>query len=198
MASNPTRSPTRSELVARLKLQPHPEGGFYYETFRDASVHLSKSLLPPHYKVDRPVSTCIYFLLPSGCVSHLHRIPSAETWHFYFGEELTVIELNENDGSVKLTCLGPDPLAENQVMQYTVPPNVWFGAYPTSDIDVDVSSEMGAVKRESRDPEKHFSLVGCTCAPAFQFVDFELAKRSELVRRFPKHEALISMLTFPE
>ncbi|KAL2229165.1 uncharacterized protein LOC105161942 [Sesamum indicum] len=191
-----SRTPTKSEIVAKLNLKPHPEGGFYCETFRDNTIVLSKSHLPPQYKVDRPVSTSIYFLLPSGSVSHLHRIPCAETWHFYLGEPITVIELNENDGSIKLTCLGSDLLAENQVVQHIVPPNVWFGAFPTKDIEV--SSDLIAVRKASRDPEEHFSLVGCTCAPAFQFDDFELAKRSELISSFPKYESLISELTFPE
>ncbi|KAK6126750.1 hypothetical protein DH2020_039495 [Rehmannia glutinosa] len=191
-----SRTATKSEIVEKLNLKPHPEGGFYSETFRDTSIVLSKSYLPSQYKVDRPVSTSIYFLLPSGSVSHLHRIPCAETWHFYLGEPLTVLELNEDDGSVKLTCIGPDPLAENQVVQHVVPPNVWFGAFPSKDIDI--SSDGLAVKRAERDPEEHFSLVGCTCAPAFQFDDFELAKRSELISRFPKYESLVSMLTFDD
>ncbi|PIN00744.1 hypothetical protein CDL12_26751 [Handroanthus impetiginosus] len=186
---------TTSEIVAKLNLKPHPEGGFYSETFRDTSIILSKSHLPPQYKVDRPISTCIYFLVPSGSVSHLHRIPCAETWHFYLGEPLTVLELKESDGSAKFTCLGPDPLAENQVVQYTVPPNIWFGAFPTKDIDI----SSGVVSAKSpRNPEEHFSLVGCTCAPAFQFDDFELAKSLDLLPRFPKYESLVSMLTFPD
>lgn len=109
---------------------------------------------------------------------------------------MKVVELNDNDGSVTLTCLGPDPLADDQVMQYVVPPNVWFGAFPTK--DVDVSSDFMAVKRASRDPEEHYSLVGCICAPAFQFDDFEMAKRSELISRMPGYSSLISMLTFPD
>ncbi|CAI9100759.1 OLC1v1037926C1 [Oldenlandia corymbosa var. corymbosa] len=186
---------TTSKIVAKLDLKPHPEGGFYSETLRDNSVILSKSQLPPQYKVDRPISTCIYFLLPTGSVSHLHRIPCAETWHFYAGEPLSVVELNE-DGSVKITCLGPDPVADNQQVQYTVPPNVWFGSFPTYDIDI--SSDIKAVKKPARNGENHFSLVGCTCAPGFQFEDFELAKRSELISRFPAYESLITLLTFPE
>lgn len=106
-----------------------------------------------------------------------------------------VIELNEEDGHVKFTCLGPDLLDENQHLQYTVPPNVWFGSFPTKDISV--SSEKSFVKAPPRDGEKHYSLVGCTCAPAFQFDDFELAKRSYLVERFPDYESLITELTFP-
>ncbi|XP_052200376.1 uncharacterized protein LOC127806865 isoform X2 [Diospyros lotus] len=147
-------------------------------------------------KVGRPISTSIYFLLPSGSVSHLHRIPCAETWHFYMGEPITVVEMNDKDGSVKLTCLGPDPIGANQQLQYTVPPNVWFGAYPT--LDMDISAESVARKNAPRDAENHFSLVGCTCAPAFQFEDFELAQRSELISSFPKYGSLVNLLTFAE
>ncbi|KAL6974625.1 hypothetical protein U1Q18_028809 [Sarracenia purpurea var. burkii] len=189
-------SASASQIVAKLNLKPHPEGGFYSETLRDTSVILSKSQLPSQYKVDRPISTSIYFLLPSGSVSHLHRIPCAETWHFYMGEPLTVLEMNDKDGSVKLTCLGPNPIGNNQHLQYTVPPNVWFGSYPTRDIDI--STENGAVKTAPRDGENHFSLVGCTCAPAFQFEDFELARRSELIALFPKYQSLVTLLTFAE
>ncbi|GMH03556.1 hypothetical protein Nepgr_005395 [Nepenthes gracilis] len=179
------------EIVKKLNLKPHIEGGFFNETFRDNSVFLSKSQLPPQYKVDRPVSTCIYFLLPSGSVSRLHRIPSAETWHFYLGEPITIVELDERDGRVKFTCLGPN-LIENQQLQYTVSPNVWFGSFPTN--DVIISPEGVAAKAAPRDGETHYSLVGCTCAPAFQFEDFELAKLSELVSQFPNYESLICLL----
>ncbi|CAL0325493.1 unnamed protein product [Lupinus luteus] len=185
-----------SEIAAKLNLQPHPEGGFYTETFRDHSVNLSKSHLPPEYKVDRPVSTSIYFLLPSGSLSRLHRIPSAEVWHHYIGDPITIVELNEKDGSVKLTRLGSN-FSENEIPQYTVPPNVWFGSFPTHDFRL--SSEGSSfLKAAPRDRESHYSLVGCTCAPAFQFEDFELAKPSYLIPRFPHLQSLITALTFPE
>ncbi|KAF8027929.1 hypothetical protein BT93_E0761 [Corymbia citriodora subsp. variegata] len=189
-------SATTSRIVEKLKLTPHPEGGFYAETFRDTSVLLSRSQLPPHYKVDRPVSTSIYFLLPAGSVSHLHRIPCAETWHFYLGEPLTVLELNDKDGSIKLTCIGSDLVGDNQQPQYTVPPNVWFASFPTKDYTITPDGSM--LKAAPRDAEKHHSLVGCTCAPAFQFQDFELAKRSEFLSRFPSLEPILSILTLPD
>lgn len=113
------------------------------------------------------------------------------TQHVFF----QIFELNDKDGKIKLTCLGND-LGNNQQPQYTVPPNVWFGSFPTNDFHI---SPDGAVSKvESRDAESHYSLVGCTCAPAFQFEDFELAKRSDLVSSFPNHAPLISLLTFPE
>ncbi|PWA75448.1 hypothetical protein CTI12_AA242430 [Artemisia annua] len=187
---------TASEVASKLNLKPHPEGGFFSETFRDTSITLTTSQLPPpHYKVDRPISTAIYFLLPSGSVSHLHRIPSSETWHFYLGEPLTILELDEKDGSVKLTCIGQN-IIENQLLQYTTPPNVWFGAFPTNDYDI--SADYKVLKKAPRDAETHFSLVGCTVAPAFQFEDFVLAKRSDLLSRFPAHESLISLITFED
>lgn len=107
-----------------------------------------------------------------------------------------VVELNEEDGKFKLTRLGSDLIGDDQQPQYTVPPNVWFGAFPTNDLSV--SADGTLLKAPPRDGEGHYSLVGCTCAPAFQFEDFELAKRSELVSRFPDSEPLISFLTLPE
>lgn len=185
-----------SEVAAMFNLKPHPEGGFYSETFRDPSITLSKSQLPPQYKVDRPISTCIYFLLPSGYVSRLHRIPCAETWHFYKGDPLTVFELT-NTGEVKQTILGSD-IAAGQKVQYTVPPYVWFGSYPTMDLQTSSSDGKSLVKAPTRDSESHYSLVGCTCAPAFQFEDFELAKRAEMIEFAKGAEAFISYLTYPE
>lgn len=107
-----------------------------------------------------------------------------------------MVELNDTDGKIKLTCLGPDLVGENQQPQYTVPPNVWFGSFPTNDVSISPDGIMQKVK--PRDSEGNYSLVGCTCAPAFHFEDFELAKRTELVSHFPEHEALISLLTFPD
>ncbi|XP_010247304.1 PREDICTED: uncharacterized protein LOC104590368 [Nelumbo nucifera] len=184
-----------TEVAAILKLKPHPDGGFYSETLRDSSVIVPKSQLPPRYKVERPVSTSVYFLLPSGSVACFHRIPCAETFHFYMGEPLTVVELKD-DGTVKMTNLGND-LESGQRPQYTVPPDVWFGSYPTRDI---VISEDGnsLVKAPTRDAESHYSLLGVTCAPAFQFEDSEVAKRSELVARFLSKEHLICYLTYPD
>ncbi|GJV92515.1 hypothetical protein Tco_1540328 [Tanacetum coccineum] len=107
----------------------------------------------------------------------------------------TILELDEKDESVKLTCIGQD-ITENQLLQYTRPPNVWFGAFPTHDYDI--STDYKVLKRAPRDAETHFSLVGCTVAPVFQFKDFVLVKRSDLLSRFHAHESLISLITFEE
>lgn len=147
-------------------------------------------------KVDRPISTAILFLLPSGNVSHLHRIPCSLTWHFHLGEPLTVFELDPN-GVIKQTVLGSD-LRAGQTLQYTVPPFVWFGSYPTRDIESFSNDGSLLVKAQPRDPETHYSLVGCTCAPAFQFEDFEMAKRSELLSINSAPKPFIEYLTFSD
>ncbi|KAI3410858.1 Cupin_5 domain-containing protein [Psidium guajava] len=190
-------SPTCSEIISRLNLGGHPDGGHYLQTLRDSSIVLSKSHLPSRYKVDRPVSSSIYFLLPSGSVSLLHRVPCAETFHFYLGEPLTVFDLNE-DGNFKLTCVGSDLLGENQQLQYTVPPYVWFCAFPTNDYTISTDGAVKVHKAEPRDAENHYSLLGVTCAPAFEFKDSEVAKRAEFVSLFPHLEPLISLLTLPD
>eukprot|EP00252_Welwitschia_mirabilis_P017101 TRINITY_DN3799_c0_g1_i1.p1 TRINITY_DN3799_c0_g1~~TRINITY_DN3799_c0_g1_i1.p1 ORF type:complete len:119 (+),score=20.63 TRINITY_DN3799_c0_g1_i1:118-474(+) len=99
----------------------------------------------------------------------------------------------DNHGNMKQTVLGPD-LAAGQVLQYTVPPYVWFGSYPTKDVEGVSSDGNLLLKAPSRDPEMHFSLVGCTCAPAFQFEDFEMAS-SELKSTYPNLKPFIEYLT---
>lgn len=103
--------------------------------------------------------------------------------------------MNEEDGSVKLTTLGQDIIGENQLLQYTVPPNVWFGAFPAKDVYITTNSN--AVKNPPRGSEINYSLVGCTCAPAFEFADFELAKFPDLASKFPDYKSLLQLLSYP-
>ncbi|KAI4380812.1 hypothetical protein MLD38_006958 [Melastoma candidum] len=136
--------PTKTQIVERLNLKPHETcNGYFAETFRDTSIVLPRSHLPPNCKVDHHVSTCIYFLLPSGHLSYFHRTTCAQTFHFYLGEPLTVVELNEKDGTFKVTCVGPDVITRDHRLQHTVPPNVWFGSIPTKDY---IISSDGVVK----------------------------------------------------
>jgi predicted cupin superfamily sugar epimerase len=94
----------QKDIVKTLNLIPHPEGGFYRETYR--SEH----------------STAIYYLLEEGQQSSLHRIKSDEMWHFYSGDSIAIVEITE-EGSVKETIL------DKTNLQYVVPANRWFGAY---------------------------------------------------------------------
>jgi predicted cupin superfamily sugar epimerase len=161
-----------ADLVKALGLLPHPEGGWFRETYRAAET-VGGSALPRRFGGDRSVSTAIYFLLESGQCSHLHRIRSDEVWHFYAGDPLIVVEIDPA-GRLKTTRLGGG-FAAGGVYQHVVPAGVWFGAAP---------AENG-----------RFALVGCTVAPGFDFADFELAERAALLAEYPVHRDWIERLT---
>jgi hypothetical protein len=160
--------------IAHLQLQSHPEGGYYRRSYT-APEELAREALPERFAGARPVSTAIHFLLPEGEVSALHRLRSDELWHFYAGDPLRVHMLHP-DGRHESFVLGPEP-DKGMVFQAAVPHGVWFGA------------EL------ADSPERGFALVGNTVAPGFDFADFELAERDELVARYPEHRALIRRLT---
>lgn len=157
---------TVEDLKARFALAPHPEGGFYGETYRaDSNVKASYGT--------RSASTAIFFLITPGSVSRLHKIAADECWHFYLGGSMTVLEITE-DGTLTKTILGQDVLGGEKV-QHVVKGGTWFGCFPNEGTE--------------------YSFVGCTVAPGFDFSDFELASRSSLCKEFPQHKEEISMLT---
>ena len=163
---------TAQEYVRRLNLQPHPEGGFFAETYRAAEM-IDARALPNRFGGARAFSTAIYFLLESHHVSALHRIQADEVWHFYAGGSLEVFVINP-DATLTVIRLGSD-LEQGEVFQAIVPAGCWFGSRPA--------------------PGSDFSLVGCTVAPGFDFADFEMANRTELLARFPQHADVIGLLT---
>lgn len=111
--------PTPEDLIAALKLAPHPEGGWFRETFRDQPGHQG-----------RPHSTAILFLLKSGEVSHWHRVDVVEVWHWYSGAPL-LLKIADDAGRRELT-LGPDVLA-GQHPQAMVPAGTWQSAQSLGD-----------------------------------------------------------------
>jgi predicted cupin superfamily sugar epimerase len=114
------QAPTAADIIARLELKPHPEGGHFRETFRD-----------PRLDADgRSVSTAIYFLLARGERSHWHRIDAVEVWHYYAGSALT-LEIADGDGR-RVVALGPD-LAAGEIPQAVVPAQAWQAAESTGD-----------------------------------------------------------------
>lgn len=163
---------TAEHYIHHLNLQPHPEGGYYKEVYRSA-LNLSSHALPPEFGGERQVCTSIYFLIEKQNFSAFHRIKSDETWHFYDGQALEVIELAE-DGSLKKTAIGRD-LPAGEQLQYTVKAQTWFASRVKAGGD--------------------YSLVGCTVSPGFDFEDFEMAKRSSLLEKYPQHKNEIIALT---
>lgn len=160
--------------IRALGLRPHPEGGYFAETYRSAE-SVPRAALPERYDGDRPFSTAIHFLLSADQVSMFHRLRSDEIWHFHAGSA-AVVHVIEPDGTLVQHRLGPEP-GNGDRFQVVVPAGRWFGA------TVD-------------DPES-FVLVGCTVAPGFSYDDFELGDRSTLVAAYPRHRALIERLTRP-
>lgn len=161
------------DLVARLGLQPHPEGGFYRELYR-APLTLPKAALPEAFGGDRSAATAIYFLLTATTFSALHRIAADELWFFLGGDPLEVVVLDEG-GSLEVVRLGPVGPMEVNAPFSVVPGGRIFGARVAAG--------------------GHWALVSCVVAPGFDFADFELCQRDALVARFPGHAGLIVSMT---
>jgi uncharacterized protein len=151
--------PRVEHLICDYGLQPHPEGGYFRETYRSPTKLAG---------TERSVSTAIYYLLPEGQRSSLHRIDADELWHFYRGDPLLIVELQPG-GPAKLTRLS----AERP--QHLVPAGTWFGSMPAS----------GSA----------YCFVGCTVSPGFEFAHFELGQRDALLAEFPQATELITRLT---
>ena len=164
---------TAAYWVEKYHLQPHPEGGYFAETYR-AAEQIPHAALPERFAGRRAFSTAIYFLLEGHQFSALHRIQADELWHFYAGDPLKVFVIHAASGKSEVIRLGPDPEA-GEVFQAVVPAGAWFGSRPVT----------GAT----------YSLVGCTVAPGFDFADFELAERESLLAEFPQHAEIIKRLT---
>jgi len=158
--------------IERLRLEPHAEGGFFRQTYR-SDVVIAREALPEGFASARPASTAIYFLLEGKTFSAFHRLRSDEMWHFYVGAPLRVHVIEPSSKYSSIT-LGNDPEA-GQVFQAVVKAGCWFASHVAD--------------------WQSFAVVGCTVAPGFDFEDFDMAKRSELVASYPQHRDCIERLT---
>lgn len=163
---------TSADIIRSHDMKPHPEGGFFRETYRSAGT-IPASCLPEEFEAPRAWSTAILYLLDSGARSALHRIRQDEGWHFYLGDPLLLVEISPM-GVFSQTIMGSDILAGHK-QQHIVPAGSWFGARPV----------LGGA----------FSFVGCTVAPGFDFADFELADRDALTKQFPHLAESIAAFT---
>lgn len=159
------------QLIKQYDLQPHPEGGWYRQTYR-SNEFVPAAALPGRFGADRVFSTAIYFLLEKGSFSAFHKIKSDECWHFYAGDPLQVFVIDRAD-DLKIITLGNDG-NKGERFQCIVPANCWFASRPAA------GSE--------------YSLVGCTVAPGFEFEDLELADEKSLSALYPQHRNIIKEL----
>lgn len=158
-------------FIQQLSMQQHPEGGYFSSAYASETVICDGSIRVD-FRDDRLLWTSIYFLLKEGEKSHFHRLKSDEMWYFHAGSPLTVHVIHP-DGSYSTEKLGLD-VANGEKPQVLVKKGTIFG------------SSMN---------EDGFSLVGCMVSPGFDFADFELFERSELLADYPQHEQIIHYLT---
>jgi uncharacterized protein len=163
--------PTPKELIAYLKLQPHPkEGGFFRETYRaDESIND----LPARYGTPRSFCTAIYYLLTPDTFSAMHRVASDEIFHFYLGDPVRMLQLHP-DGQGRTLVLGSNIL-QGQQPQVLVRQGTWQGS--------------------TLEPGGSFALFGCTVSPGFDYADYETGYREPLLQKHPQFAALIQRLT---
>lgn len=159
---------TANEFKQQLQLIPHPEGGYFREVYRSTDRIAGECLHHRFCGGSRSVSTAIYFLMETGNFSAFHRIKSDELWHHYEGVSLEIVVIHPQ-GALEILKLGKD-FANGELPMQVVSEGCWFASRVAND---------------------GFALVGCTVAPGFDFVDFELADRSMLIKTFPKHEKII-------
>jgi len=157
-----------NQLIQKYNLEPHPEGGWYKQTYK-SNEEIPADALPERFGASRAFSTAIYFLLEKGNFSAFHRIKSDECWHFYAGDTL-LIYIIEQTGELKIISLGSN-YEKGQSFQYVVPADCWFASCPA--------------------PGSEYCFVGCTVSPGFEFEDFELADATELSVMYPQHKSII-------
>ncbi|KMS86848.1 MULTISPECIES: cupin domain-containing protein [Streptomyces] len=156
---------TPDELIAHYDLEPIPrEGGLFRRTWAG-----------PTRPDGRPEGSAIVALLTADDFSALHRLPFAETWHFYLGDPLQLLLLAP-DGTTRTPVLGPG-LRSGQHLQLTVPARTWMGARVAAG---------GA-----------WTFFGCTMAPGFTYPDYEHGDAADLTARYPAEAALITRLCRP-
>jgi len=137
--------PRAQQLIERLGLEPHPEGGFFREPFRAVG-----RVAPENGRGARAALTGIHFLLPAGQVSRWHAVASDELWTFHEGDPLALVCVDPTTFRAHEVTLGR--ASDGHAASFAVPAGHWQAAWPT-----------GA-----------FALVTCAVAPGFDFADFGL------------------------
>jgi predicted cupin superfamily sugar epimerase len=161
--------PKARYYIDKLDLKKHPEGGYYREIYRAGEMYFTETI--PARKLNKKnISTSIYFLLSGKDKSLFHRLKSDEIWHFYDGCDVLLWLIDEK-GNLNQIRVGK----ESEVFQFVISHNTWFAAELTD--------------------KNSFALVGCTVSPGFDFKDFELAKRNDLLNKYPSHKKIIIKFT---
>jgi predicted cupin superfamily sugar epimerase len=155
------------EIIKKLELQKHPEGGWFRECFRSENIIPAFAL--PNHNADRCCYTSIYYLLEENDFSSFHRLKSDELWYYHQGDCVEIISIDP-DGKLQKYLLGKD-IDNGQQMQIVIPVGCWFTAQVV--------------------PSGKYMLMGCVVSPGFDFDDFEMGNAENLIQKFPQHEEII-------
>jgi uncharacterized protein len=161
----------KEDWIHYLNLQPHPEGGWFSEIYRNPE-QISDKELTTKYSGTRNLATSIYFMLAYENISKLHRLKSDELWYFHYGSPLKVHIFHNKE--YKTIIMGTDIL-KGQQLQLIIPAGAIFGA--------EIEENHG------------FTIVGCMVTPGFHFNDFELLTYMQVLELYPNHSKIIERLT---
>jgi hypothetical protein len=163
---------TAPEVIELLRLEPLPEEGGYFRQTYKSSENIPPTALPARYRQEMSLSTAIYFLITPADFSAMHRLNSAEVYHFYLGDPVELLLLYP-DGSGEVVRLGQD-LPAGVRPQQVVETGVWQGA------------------RLQPGGPYGFALMGTTMAPGFEVSGFELGSAATLSAHYPAFSAQIA------
>lgn len=167
-------NPKVRRIIEILELTPLTfEGGYYRETYKSNEVIISEAL-PKRYSGPRSFSTCIYYLLTPDSSSSLHKVKSDEIFHFYAGDPVEMLQLDET-GNGKIIVIGND-IENGQIPQVVVPNGIWQGTK--------------LIKGGE------FALLGTTVSPGFEYDDFIQPDKNYLIEKFPEFKDEIEFLCY--
>ncbi|MBN1320095.1 MAG: cupin domain-containing protein [Thermoleophilia bacterium] len=192
-------APPASEVAGSLLLEPHPEGGFFRETYRS-------SLMVPTEAGERPLSTAVLYLVTDDDPSRLHRLRFEEMWFYHAGAPLEVVLLGQVAplGATQGDPASAQPASSSRLLgpdlpQTLVPAGCWVGARVIRGEQADWGGGRAPERRWTPDRrathDYRWTLVSCVVSPGFEYDDFELAERETLLREFPQARQVILALT---
>lgn len=154
-------------IIKKLDLSPHPEGGFFKEIYR-STIRIAPGHLPHGYKSERRLATSIYYMLVKYQYSKFHRIRSDELWYYHQGCGLKIHEVDK-EGNKHIHFLGTN-IEKGEKPQVLIPAGNVFAAELTN--------------------KDAFGLYGCMVSPGFDYADFELFEEDDLSNTYPQHKEL--------
>lgn len=169
------------DWINKLQLEQHIEGGYFSEFYKSTD---EVAVIDTRYKVNaadknvitRQAGSSIYFLLEKTAFSAWHQLSSDEVWHYYDGDSAILIHFLDVHGNYSSKILGHPLKYADACFQVVVRAGAWFAA--------ELFNKDG------------YALVGCTVAPGFEYQDFLLADRYNLIEKFPQHTNIIKRLTY--